>query len=314
MNFETILSIIVPIYNEEDNIKELQKRIAAILETAAFNETEIILVDDGSYDSSRELISDIVTKDGRFKGIFLSRNFGHQAAVSTGLKICKGSVAVIIDGDLQDPPEYIVPMLEKLNNHNAQVVYGVRKNRKENGFKKFLYWIFYRLLQKISDIEIPLDSGDFCCITREVVDNINFLPENRRFVRGLRSWVGFKQLPFEYEREERFAGKPKYTLHQLFRLAYDGFFSFSEKPIKLIQILGLLCSTISLIIALTYLILTFILFSPPGFPTIIISIWFIGGIIIFFLGLIGEYIHRIFEQVLGRPYSIIQEIIQKDKE
>ena len=223
------LSIVVPVFNEEANLPELRRRLKVVVESLGFEKAEVLLVDDGSSDSSESIIRAIVCEDTLFTGIFLTRNFGHQAAVSMGLGEARGSIIAIIDGDLQDPPEVIARLIEAIED-GADVAYGVRKARKEGIFKRTAYATFYRLLQAVADIDIPLDTGDFACMTRRVLDAMLALPERNRFLRGLRAWVGYRQVGVEYECAARFAGQPKYTLRKLFGLAYDGLFSFSSRP------------------------------------------------------------------------------------
>ncbi|MDH3255592.1 MAG: glycosyltransferase family 2 protein [Acidobacteriota bacterium] len=305
----SLFSIIVPIYNEEETLEELSRRITLLFDKLDFDACEAVIVNDGSQDESEEMIRAIIGRDPRFRGVFLSRNFGHQAAVSVGLHYARGSVIAVIDGDLQDPPETVLSLIAVLD-RGADVAYGVRRRRKESWVKRSTYWLFYRLLASVSPVQIPLDAGDFCCMTRQVVDALNSLPENRRFVRGLRSWVGFRQVRVEFERDARFAGTTKYSWSKLIRLAYDGIFSLSGLPIKIMQITGFASAALSLILGLGYFIASFLAESPPGFPTLVISVWLLGGLQVFFLGILGEYIHRAYEQSLGRPVAIVREVLE----
>jgi polyisoprenyl-phosphate glycosyltransferase len=304
------LSIVVPIFNEEENLPELRRRVKSVVEELRFAQSEVLLVSDGSSDRSEAMIRSLVGEDPMFKGVFLTRNFGHQAAVSVGLAQAKGSVVVVIDGDLQDPPEAI-PALIRAIDEGADVAYAVRKHRKENLLKKVAYSTFYRLLQRLADIDIPLDSGDFSCMTRPVVDAMLKLPERNRFVRGLRAWVGYRQVGVEYERAARFAGTPKYTFRKLVGLAYDGLFSFSRLPIRLIQFLGFAASTIALLIACFYVVCYFFATSfPVGFATLTVSIWFLSGVQLLFLGIVGEYVVRTYDEVRRRPIALVREIVE----
>jgi polyisoprenyl-phosphate glycosyltransferase len=304
------LSIVVPIFNEEENLPELRRRVKDVVEKLRFAENEVLLVSDGSVDRSEAMIREIVAEDPLFKGVFLTRNFGHQAAVSVGLSQAKGSVVVVIDGDLQDPPEAI-PLLVQTIDEGADVAYAVRKHRKENVLKRAAYAVFYRLLQRLADIDIPLDSGDFSCLTRPVVDAMLKLPERNRFVRGLRAWVGYRQVGVEYERAARFAGQPKYTLRKLLGLAYDGLFSFSMLPIRLIQFLGFVASAIALLIACIYVVCYFFAKSfPIGFATLTVSIWFLAGVQLLFLGIVGEYVVRTCDEVRRRPTALVRETVE----
>ena len=306
----SLLSVIVPIYNEEDTLPELERRLPTAVAGLGFRALEFLLVSDGSVDRSEEIIRQIVTRDGRFRGIFLTRNFGHQAAVSTGLAQARGSVVAIIDGDLQDPPEAIAALVEALAG-GADVAYGIRGTREENTLKRSAYFTFYRLLRSIAAIDIPLDAGDFCCMRRRVVDAMLVLPERNRFVRGLRAWVGYTQVGVEYERAARFAGAPKYTLRKLLALAYDGLFSFTSLPVRFIQIVGFSLSLLAILIAITYFVWYLIAPEqfPRGFASLIISIWFFAGVQLLCLGIIGEYVVRTCDEGRGRPVALVREVV-----
>jgi dolichol-phosphate mannosyltransferase len=306
----TTLSIIVPIYNEEQTLPDLHARLTELVPQLGFNATEVLFIDDGSTDRSEQLIWEFVSHDPMYKGVFLTRNFGHQAALSTGLAHCIGDVVAVIDGDLQDPPEAIELLLRHIEG-GADVAYGVRQARKENVFKRAAYAVFYRLLRRVSSIEIPLDSGDFCVMKRAVVDAMLRLPERNRFVRGIRSWVGYRQVGVPYERAARHAGVPKYTLRKLFHLAYDGLFSFTALPVRLMQIFGFVTSGLSFVIAIGYLLLALFHKSsdwPTGWASLIVSIWFLAGLQLLFMGLVGEYVHRAFDETRQRPIALIRQI------
>ena len=266
--------------------------------------------DDGSTDNSRDLI-DKICQDIQFIGIHFSRNFGHQAAVTAGLQYSTGDFIAVIDGDLQDPPELIPEMILEMLENEADVIYGVRTHRKENFLKRSSYFVFYRLLAWITPLEIPLDSGDFGIMTRRVVDVINSMPEHHRFVRGLRAYSGFKQIPFKYKRAVRGGGEPKYNLSRLLKLALDGIFTFSEVPLKLATFLGFTIAVLSLIYGIFLLIWRITSNQEiPGFATISIGMFFLGGIQLFFIGVLGEYIGRIHNEVKGRPTFIIDSIVK----
>ena len=299
-------SLVVPVFNEAENLEELRRRVIPLLGSIGFDATEVLLVSDGSRDESEAMIRRFCSEDPRFRGIFLTRNFGHQAAVTTGLAEVRGSVIAVIDGDLQDPPEVLASLLEALA-AGADVAYGVRRNRTESVVLRLAYWLFYRLQARLSSIQIPLDAGDFCCMRRCVVDAIGRLPETRRFVRGLRAWVGYRQVGVEYDRAPRYAGTSKYGIRSLLRLAYDGLFSFSDIPVKILQFLGFAVSGLALLVGLGYFLAVLFFDSPPGFPTLIISIWFLGGVQLLFLGVIGEYLHRTYEQSMSRPSAVVRE-------
>ncbi len=306
----SLLSVVVPIYNEQDTLPELERRLPPALAGLGFHGLEFLLVSDGSVDRSESIIREMVARDRRFRGIFLTRNFGHQAAISIGLAQAKGSAVAIIDGDLQDPPEAIAALVQALA-QGADVAYGVRRKRPENLFKNSAYLAFYRLLHAISEIDIPLDSGDFCCLRRRVVDAILTLPERTRFVRGLRAWVGFTQVGVEYERAARFAGAPKYNIRKLLGLAYDGLFSFTSLPIRFIQLAGFLLSLAAIAVAGGYFVWYLIAPGqfPRGFASLIISIWFFGGVQLFCLGVVGEYVVRTCEEGRGRPVALVREVV-----
>lgn len=304
------LSVVVPTYNEEAVLPALVQRLAGVLDGLEFDSFEVLLVDDGSSDRSEELIRAAVARDPRFQGVLLSRNFGHQAAVSMGLQHATGSVVAVIDGDLQDPPEAIAALLRAIEG-GAQVAYGVRTARKEGALKRAAYSTFYRFLRGAASIDIPADTGDFCCMTRAVVDDILALPERNRFVRGLRAWVGGRQVGVPYERAARFAGSSKYTVRKLTGLAYDGLFAFSVLPIRLMQLMGFVVSAVSLSVALGYLVWYFVSPQrfPSGFATLTISIWFLAGVQLFFLGIVGEYLARTYDESRGRPVAIVREVV-----
>ena len=239
MEEKKMVSVVIPMYYEEDVAEECYKRVKNVLESLENYNHEIIFVNDGSKDKTLEILEGIAKKDKNVKVISFSRNFGHQAAVTAGIKYVKGQAIVIIDADLQDPPELIKDML-KLWEQGNEVIYAKRKKRKgETAFKLFTARAFYKMLNKLSDVYIPENTGDFRLADRKVIDVINSMPEHNKFLRGLFSWVGFKQIPFEYERQERFAGKTKYPLKKMLKLASDGIISFSIKPLKIVGTLGI---------------------------------------------------------------------------
>jgi len=307
------LSVVVPVFNEEANLPELRKRLKVVVEDLGFGKAEVLFVSDGSTDNSEGIIAEYVRGDSLFGAIFLTRNFGHQAAVSVGIATAAGDIVCVIDGDLQDPPEAIPQLLEAID-RGADVAYAIRTRRKESFFKRFAYAAFYRLLGRVSNIEIPLDTGDFCCMRRCVVDAMLKLPERNRFVRGLRAWVGFRQVGVPYERAARFAGLPKYTLWSLAKLAYDGLFSFTELPVKIMQFLGFAVSGAAMMVAIGYAAWRYLSpgVFPSGFATLTISLWFIGGVQLLFLGVLGEYVVRTFDEVRRRPVALVREIMRHD--
>lgn len=314
MNGKPQISFIIPLYNEELTISELSKRIDNLIANSPLN-IEVILINDGSTDKTEELITKIGNTDDHYNIISLSRNFGHQQAVSAGLARCNASeAAFVLDGDLQDPPELLTEFYEKYK-QGYDVIYGIRKKRQEFFLKRWSYAFFYRFLNSISLINMPLDSGDFSLMSRTVIDLINKMPEESRYIRGIRAWVGFKQVGIEYEREERIYGRTKYSINDLFQLAYNGIFNFSEFPIKFISKLGILLILLS-ITYIFYSIYRKIFFDdvPEGFTTLIIIISLFSGVQLLSLGIIGEYVTRIFFQSKNRPLYIIKwQIIKKKK-
>ncbi len=307
------ISIIAPLYNEEESLPLLVERLNKVMEDVPY-QVEVVLVDDGSRDRTAEMIRALSLKDKRYQAVLLSRNFGHQSALSAGLKYCNcTNAAFIIDGDLQDPPE-LLPDFYKKYEEGFDVVYAVRKNRKENFIKKAGYHIFYRILNKISNIELPVDSGDFSLISRDVINVLNQMPEESRYIRGMRTWIGFRQTGFEYDRAERAAGTSKYSFKQLFKLAYNGIFNFSEVPIKVLTWLGVGSVAFSLVYLLVVLIKKFFFGGvPEGFTTLFLAILLFSGVQLISIGIIGEYVLRIFFQVKNRPLFVVKEII-KSKE
>jgi dolichol-phosphate mannosyltransferase len=313
-NSDIEVSIVVPLYNEEGNFGELTKRLIAVCESVSFS-AEVVLIDDGSKDATPSLMYDLAINNELFTCVFLSRNHGHQLAVSAGLANASGSEAVlIIDGDLQDPPELLIPFYEKLK-EGYDVIFGVRRKRKEGVLKRFLYWFYYRILGSISNTDVQLDSGDFSLVSRRVVDYMNAMPERSRYLRGMRAWIGFKQYGFEYERSARFAGETKYTFKKLFELAYNGIFNFSDFPVKVVTKLGVS------VIGFSFLYIIYVLLKkhflgtvPEGFTTIIIFIILFSGVQLIALGMLGEYVLRIFQQVQNRPLFIVENIVRRKKE
>lgn len=308
------ISVVVPMYYEEEVANECYNRLKNVLTSISNYEYEIIFINDGSKDKTLSILEDIAKIDKNVKIISFSRNFGHQCAVTAGLKYTTGDAIVIIDADLQDPPELIPDML-KLWEQGYEVIYGKRKVREgESKFKLLTAKMFYQTLNALSDVDIPKDTGDFRLIDKKVVDVVNSLPEHNKFLRGLISWVGFNQTPFEYERKERFAGKTKYPLKKMLKLASDGIISFSTKPLKLVGGLGML-SVLASFIILIYSILSFIFkwnFLMPGWTSIMVTTTFLAGVILISLWMMSEYISRIYDEVKGRPQYIIDKKINID--
>ncbi|HJZ45544.1 MAG TPA: glycosyltransferase family 2 protein [Roseiflexaceae bacterium] len=301
------LSVVMPVYNEEENLPALHARLSAVLRQTDLS-YEIIFVDDGSQDGSLTILRQLATEDPYVLVIELARNFGHQVAISAGLDHARGDGVIVMDSDLQDPPEVLPQFIEKWR-EGHDVVYAIRAQRKESWFKRMAYAAFYRLLQRVANIEIPLDAGDFCIMDRRVVDLLVGMPERNRFVRGIRSWVGLDQVGLAYERHARQAGKPKFTFTRLVYLALDGLVSFSYVPLRVITMLGFGVSLLSIVLAVFYTIKKLTVgLSPPGFATITVAIFLLAGIQLITIGLIGEYVGRIFEEVKRRPLYVVRRL------
>lgn len=310
-----MISVIIPAYNESDGIHLLYERMNNCART--WNEDyEIILVDDGSRDNTLSMLEDIAAKDSHWKVVSLSRNFGHQPAVTAGLEHATGDIIAVMDADLQDPPEELHRFFAKCR-EGYDVVYAIRTKRKENLFKRCCYWGFYRIMSWMSDIEIPLDSGDFCVMSRRCVDALNSLPERSRFIRALRSWVGFKQTGLTYERQARAAGEPKYTFRKLMNLALDGIVNFSQKPLRLISAAGIFLSFLAIFVGI-FVLVSYIAnwtiwdYNPRqtrGWTSLMLAILFFTGIQLFCLGVIGEYIGRLFDEIKGRPVYMVGKTV-----
>jgi dolichol-phosphate mannosyltransferase len=299
------LSVVVPFYNERENVRELHRRLSQSLENLKIS-YELVFVDDGSRDETPELIDALQRDDPRLTVLHLSRNFGHQPALTAGIERAQGRAVMLLDGDLQDPPEVIGRFVEMWRT-GFDVVYAVRTRRKEGPLKKAGYFVFYRLLNAVSDLDIPLDSGDFCLMDRKVVDALKGLPEQSRFVRGLRTFVGFRQIGLEYERDARAAGTPKYTLSSLMRLAADGLVSFSSYPLRLVTYLGLLTGLGALAMIAWVLYDAFVRHSAPrGWASLSAIVLLIGSVQLICLGIIGEYVRLIFQETKGRPAYILR--------
>ena len=308
------ISVVVPMYYEEEVAEECYKRLTKVLKSINNYSYEIIFVNDGSKDKTLTILEGIAENDKNVKVISFSRNFGHQCAVTAGIKYVTGDAIIIIDADLQDPPELIPDML-KLWEEGNEVIYAKRKTREgESRFKLFTAKMFYKALNALSDVEIPKDTGDFRLVDRKVVDTINNMPEHNKFLRGLFSWVGYKQIPFEYERKERFAGKTKYPLKKMIKLASDGIISFSSKPLKIVGGIGILTILISIILLL-YSIVSYIFKLnnlTPGWTSIMVAITFFSGVQLLSIWIMAEYIARIYDESKQRPQYIIDKKINID--
>lgn len=314
MDNKKLLSIIIPCFNEEEVISETFKRILKIASEITYLDIEIIFIDDGSKDLTPVLLQNFVNKENFVKAIFLSRNFGHQIAVTAGLDASKGDAVVIIDADLQDPPEVIHEMILEWEK-GYDVVYGKRIDRKgESIFKKLTAKMFYRILNMLSDVYIPLDTGDFRLISKNVVQNLKQMPEKDRFLRGMISWVGFRQTAIKYHRDKRFAGVSKYPLRKMLRFASDGILSFSTKPLQISIGLGMVSSFLSLLVICYALFLRiFTNIWVEGWTALMIAVLFIGGIQLLCIGILGNYIGRIYDESKNRPLYLVRQYRGFDK-
>ena len=306
------ISFVIPMYYEEEVADECYRRVKKVCDSLKDKyDYEIIFVNDGSKDKTLSILEKIAEEDKNVKVISFSRNFGHQAAVTAGLKYVTGDAIIIMDADLQDPPELVPDMLKKWE-EGYEVIYGKRKSREgESHFKLFTAKAFYDTLNKLSDVEIPKNTGDFRLVDKKVVDVINSLPEHNKFLRGLFSWVGFNQYAYEYERKERFAGKTKYPLKKMLKLASDGIIGFSTKPLKIVGGLGIFSVLVSIVI-LIYAIVSYankLNKLVPGWTSIMCTMTFLGGMILISLWMIGEYIGRIYDEAKGRPQYIVKKTI-----
>ncbi|GAB4011263.1 MAG: glycosyltransferase family 2 protein [Bdellovibrio sp.] len=312
-NYNHFISVVIPIYNEEENLPLLTERLVNVL--SQYSKFEVIYVDDGSKDRSTQLIKEHSQKHPQIKLIKLSRNFGHQEAITAGLNYASGDAVIVMDGDLQDPPEVLPQFVDKWQ-EGYDVVYAIREKRKENFLKKFAYYCFYRLLRYLASIDIPLDSGDFSLMDRKVVKLLNQIPEKNRFVRGIRSWLGFRQVGLAYERQARHAGVPKYTITKLFLLAYNGLTSFSTKPVKVASQIGMFFTFISFLGMMWILYHKLVLQTEviQGWASTIFVVFFMSGVQLIIMGIQGEYIGRIFNEVKNRPNFIVGESIGFDEQ
>lgn len=298
------IGVVAPVYNEQECLPMFRERLGAVLDRLG-GPYDVYLVDDGSSDNSATLLAEFAKEDPRWHGVYLARNFGHQAAITAGIAVARGDVVVVMDSDLQDEPEAIPQFIEKWR-EGYDTVYAVRVQRKEGLFHRAAYWLFYRMLNGMSDIEVPVDSGDFCLMDRRVVDALNSLPERARFVRGLRAWVGYRQTGLQVERNARVAGEVKYTFRKLVQLAVSGALDFSYFPLRVVSYLGL----ISIVLAFAYLAVIVAmrltgLVQVQGWTTVVFLVIGFGGMILLSLGAIGEYLGRTFTEVKNRPTYII---------
>ena len=305
------LSVAIPVHNEASVLPELLLRLRTVLAALPGGPHEMVFVDDGSTDGTFEMLREAVREDSRIIAISLSRNFGHQAAISAALDHASGDAVVIMDGDLQDVPEVIPQFVEKFG-EGFDVVYAQRVRRKEPLLLRICYFVFYRMMARLSDIRLPLDSGDFGLMSRRVVDQVRRMPEHHRYLRGMRSWVGFRQIGIPVERAERHSGKSKYSMMRLIKLAADGIFAFSIVPIRAAAIVGATVMLLSfLFVCYAVYAKLFLHQSPQGFTALLVAITFLSGIMLFFLGIIGEYVGRIYEETKARPQYVIGRSVGK---
>jgi dolichol-phosphate mannosyltransferase len=303
-----LISVVAPCFNEQDVLPITHQRLVNTLGSSPDFDLEIVYVDDGSNDATPAILDDLMRSDGRIVVVPLTRNFGHQAAVTAGLLEAAGDAVVVIDADLQDPPEVILTMIEKWQS-GYEIVFGIRAARPEAWPKRLAYLLFYRLLRALAEVDVPRDSGDFALIDREALDVLNALPERNRFVRGLRAWIGFRQTGVAYERPPRAAGFTKYSLFKLIKLSFDGIFSLSSKPLSIVFWLGLAASLGAVLCFFLYLlwrvtgiqIFGHVPSDVPGFTSIILVLFLLSGIQLISIGLIGEYVGRIYNETKNRP-------------
>jgi len=300
-------SLVVPIYNEAETIPELVRRLAELIDKLD-GEAEVILVDDGSSDRSYELMSAAREADLRFKLLRLSRNFGHQIAVTAGLDVAAGNAVIVMDADLQDPPEVALELAARWR-EGYEVVYAVREGREgETPFKRATASLFYRLFRRMSDVDVPLDVGDFRLVDRRALDAFRSMRESNRYVRGMFSWIGYRQVGVPFRRDERYAGETKYPLRKMLRFATDGIVSFSAYPLRLALNLGFVVSALSFLLGVVFLISKFAgFYSVPGLASVAVFVAFLGGIQLLLIGIMGEYVARIHDEVKGRPLYLVSD-------
>jgi len=309
MNADPRISVVVPVHNEEVVLPETLRRLGDVLEGLPGQPHEMVFVDDGSTDRTLEILEQAAALDLRVMVIALSRNFGHQPALSAALDYASGDAVVVIDGDLQDPPE-IIPELVKRFQEGYDVVYTQRKKRKEVWWLRVSFFLFYRLMGLLSDIELPLDAGDCGLMSRRVVEELRRMPEQHRYLRGMRTWIGFRQIGVPVERSERHSGESKYSALSRLKFALDGIFAFSTVPIRAASLLGLGAMGISVAYAIYTLYAKFFLHqTTQGFTALILTMTFLSGILLFFLGIIGEYVGRVYEEIKSRPLYVVSRCI-----
>jgi glycosyltransferase involved in cell wall biosynthesis len=306
------VSLAIPVYNEEAVVPELLRRTRAVLDSIPGGPHEIVLADDGSSDRTLEILEKASAEDERVVVVALSRNFGHQTALTAALDHVSGDVAILMDADLQDPPEAIPALLDAYHK-GYDVVYVRRVNRKEAWWLRLCYHMFYRIMAMLSATQLPLDAGDFGLVSRRVIREMRRMPEHHRYLRGLRTWVGFRQIGIPIERAARHAGRTKYNPIKLLMLAFDGIFAFSIVPLRAAAILGVVAIGLSGLFSLYSLYAKFWLGSPQGFTATILVVTFLSGVNLFFLGIIGEYVGRVYEETKARPHYVVGKIVGRRK-
>lgn len=299
-------SFVIPVFNEADGLEELHRRLTA-LAVKLDGPSEFILIDDGSGDESYGKMQALRADDPRYRLIQLSRNFGHQIAVTAGIDAAAGEAVVILDADLQDPPEAVLEMAKRWR-EGYEVVYAVRRHRKgESAFKRFTAQCFYRLLRRLTNTDIPADTGDFRLVDRRAVDAVKAMPENNRFLRGMFAWVGFRQVGVTYDRDERFSGSSKYPLRKMVRLSLDAMLGFSSTPLKFVILLGLVVATLSFGYGMLAIIFKIGHFqTEPGWTSLVVIVTFLGGVQLLATGIIGQYLSRVFDEVRRRPLYLVR--------
>lgn len=306
MDQRFLLSVIVPMYFEQAVARECYRRLTAVLQAQGYD-YELLFVNDGSTDDTLPILKELAARDERVRVLSFSRNFGHQVAVTAGVEYARGDALVIIDADLQDPPE-LIPEMVKLWREGWEVVYAKRKKRKgESAFKLMTAKMFYKTLRALTDIDIPADTGDFRLIDRKVANAFLCMPERSRFIRGMVAWLGFRQIPIEYERDERFAGETKYPLKKMLKLASNGILSFSTQPLQLVLQLGLVAIVVSLALLIYAIIAKATGHAEGGWASLMVTITFLGGVQLVSVGVLGQYLARMFEESKGRPLYVLSE-------
>jgi len=303
------LSVVIPVYNSAEIFPELHRRLVETL-SATLQSYEIIAVVDGCTDRSAEVIEMHTKENPNLKMVELSRNFGHQTAITAGLELSSGEMVVVMDDDLEDRPELLPIFLSKAR-EGYDVVYGIRKKRKVSIYRRFAFSFFYRLMNRLSAIDMPYDSGDFCLMKRPIVEALNAMPETNRYIRGLRTWLGLKQVGIEYERGRRPTGQSGYRLINYIKLAMDGILSFSYKPLTYVSVIGFVVASASFLAGMRLIILKFTqeLIDVPGWASIMVAVLFIGGVQLISIGILGQYIARIYDEVKQRPKFVIKRTI-----